>query len=436
MVSFSVIFQFVVVFLVPMIPSVFLFYVMPPKRVNATIQGAIFGFSVKAGGATAAYCLLTLLSGYIFNSVSEKHPQDVEGHIIVSVSGIDKDVANFFNGPALYLGLHIYVGDILLPPVVGFHAIPGQRLIISDGFKYPAQYDDHAVSVRLTPDSKTYKLVVPPNSKLTANIPLEISVMSTTGDWITALDLNMSTFGKKGRTAINSQIFIIDNRTPSNLSTIYFTPTEIGSIVKAHMVVRKISQGERESIIADWGGRDIEDLGAEVLRDKFVKLSEKVQHLGGFVDDDTITSEELTNISNIQIRDPNKTARYMSGIIPRVTFGSRPIRSNESVVVKLDIERREKGEKTQFKVGTTEPERLGRRYLYTTEKAVFIIAWDETMSLRETGEIEYLGADGRTDDFGNAMRSHPKTKDMMSLVFSNVPSNSFFLLPTYWDSRE
>jgi hypothetical protein len=144
-----------------------------------------------------------------------------------------------------------------------------------------------------------------------------------------------------------------------------------------------------------------------------------------------LSEDEINQLKGQKFRDPNKVARFMAGVTPRVDFGARGIKSGESLLVEMEFVR------DDLPVGhfkfAPEAERIGRRYLYATQRGIVSISSDASLSLADlVGDVQYQTADGGTDKFGDVRIRRSAESKAIVLDFEGVQRNSFFLIPTYW----
>jgi hypothetical protein len=217
-VELSVLFQFIAVFLLPMIPAALLFWRIPPKRIDTSVEGAIFGFSIKAGGAAALYCVLTLLSAYIYNSIVDHGKQIVEGAVTITVLGDSDDIQKYFNTIGSRIALQFQDNDQVIASARGFIPDPEKNIIYSDNFTFEERLEGHKVDVMFTPQRKNLKLTKVPD-KIGRSMAMTLTVSPISGgDFVSSVDLESINYTKQGRALTFKHAIILDNLTPGVLS--------------------------------------------------------------------------------------------------------------------------------------------------------------------------------------------------------------------------
>lgn len=431
MVQLSVIVQFVIVFLVPIIPAAFLFYKIPVKNVQTTIEGAFYGLSVKAGGAAALYCLLTLLAGFVFNSVIGQGKRLVDGSVTITVVGADEDVQRFFATIGGRIAIQFVKDNQVLASARGFLPDPYKNIINSENFTFESGTEGPTVSVVFTPQRRNLKLAQA-SATMNRSMAMTLTVSPLTGgDFISPIDIEQVHFSKGGAGIAIRHAIVLDNITEGSLSTILFTPSEVENISKARFSLKRITKRERDTLVAEWSRDSTSDQDAGIVASRITEQLSKITNIGTIIDSDVLSQDEILQLQKQTFRDPGKVARFMAGITPRIDLGSRPIRSGESVLVEIEIER-DGLPPGRFKFAP-DAERIGRRYLYTTQRAVFSVTSDDTLMLSDLlGDVQFQSADGNTDRFGDLRSKRSTASRTIVLDFEGIQRNSFFLLPVYW----
>jgi hypothetical protein len=436
MVSFNILAQFVVVFLLPMIPSAFLFYFMPPKRLSNSVQGALFGISVKATGASATYVILCLVAAYVYNLTASRGPTYVDGRFSIQVIGDEDEIPRYFARYGGNIDIEFLTGDNVIERWKGFRIDTSTNQVISDGFRFDQTNENAKVSVRMHPQVKNYKLAVSDDFRLTRNFTMTLTVTSKTGgDFISALEVTAIAYGDQGRTTHATQVLVLDNRTEGDLSLVMFTPIEISHVVGAKIIAKRLSQGERNAIISGWSREQALELDGSDLIKKVESFQNSTAGVGQVIDEDKLEDKELEALFAKSIREPSKQARFMSGLTPRIELGSRGVKAGEALLVVMSVQRKNGTAEPDFSL-SPKPERVGRRFLFPTERAVVVVRSDGSLRLDErVGEIQYETSDGRTDRFGDLKRKQLSSSDAVILDLAGIPKNSFLWLPLFWNKK-
>jgi hypothetical protein len=433
MIDFGSIIAFIAVFILPMVPSVLLLYFLPPRSLDGTIEGAVWGISLKASGAVGAYALFVVIAAVVYMQIANRGPVYVDGAFTIQLIGDDDAIREFLDRNQR-LSITFLEGNNVVAKTVGVRQDLNVREIVSEGFRFESRFENAEVRVNMSPRLKNAELRVGNDTKfkLTRSFQMNLTLQSeTAADFVVPLELTDVTYSRDGRDAKVMQLFILENRMAANLSNIFFNPVEIDSTREAHMMVKRLPKEEKNLLLANWSRQSVNSRDAAASLAQLVESVKTVRSKGSLIGEDALAANELDKLLPRQFAGPGKPARFMFGMTPRVELGSSGVQKDEAVVVLFEYTAKDDGAQAKFKLAP-EAQEVGRRFLYPTEHAVMAVHADSTLKLDErVGEILYTSRDGRQDRFGD-VQSKKAGDNTLIFDFIGLARDSFIRIPVYW----
>jgi hypothetical protein len=276
----------VVIYLVPTIPALVTFFIIDPSKINTTLQGTLFGFSIKAGGGVASYFVFMILALVFAKDLIQRQQQVT---LFIQLKGDSSAVQEFAR--------HVDALAVVLSPVSGspsdvrferFAALNGgyafssvrdvEPNVIGGKFTIKVVSDAAALSIsRAAEDASgrpapnlagaSEQIILSQTTTVTLFVrqrsdePLVMDApIFHTHDWVMALSLTSNHFGKaatdgldtagssraipgtRGVTYDLQYLLVFDNETDGTLSDIAMTDAEPSGLKAKPAIVEGIAR--------------------------------------------------------------------------------------------------------------------------------------------------------------------------------------------------